>query len=127
MILDSSFYTFLELRLKLKKYLDEVYNKLAKAYTTHLNLTELMYHYGKEKGLESARTRVMLILESPIKVVATDEDLAIRSGELRTKYNFLSTVDCYIIALAEREKGTILTTDSKILEVYKDGVLLKAS
>ncbi|MBP1357001.1 MAG: hypothetical protein JZD40_00705 [Sulfolobus sp.] len=39
-----------------------------------------MYHYGKEKGLETAR--VKLILNSPIRVISTDEDKVLFSSLL---------------------------------------------
>ena len=47
-----------------------------------------------------------------------------RAGELRLKHPDLSLVDCFVIALAEREGAVIYTTDSGIGKAYKNTVVL---
>lgn len=65
-----------------------------------------------------------MILNSPIRMVSTDRDLAMRAWELKIKYRDLSLVDCFVIALAEREGAVIYTTDLGIGKVYKNSVVL---
>ena len=84
-----------------KTVLKEVYEGKSLGYTLDLNLAEFVY--GKLKGLEAAKAKLSVILNSPIKVVSTDRNLAMRAGELRLKHHDLSLVDCFVIALAERE------------------------
>ena len=61
-----------------------------------------------------AKVRLSLILNSPIKTVSTNKELAIRAGELKVKHQDLSIVDCFVIAFAEKEDAVIYTTESGI-------------
>ena len=102
----------------------EAYEGKSLGYTLDLNLAEFVYVYGKLKGLEAGKAKLSVILNSPIRVVSTDRDLAMRAGELKIKNRDLSLVDCFVIALAEREGTVIYTTDSGIGKVYKNSVVL---
>ncbi|BAK54456.1 type II toxin-antitoxin system VapC family toxin [Sulfurisphaera tokodaii] len=121
-IFDTSFFHvyFSGLNDETKETMEEVYMGKSQGYTIDLNLAEFLYTYGKLKGLEEARVRLSLILNSPIKIVSTNRELALRAGELKVKYQNLSIVDCFIVALAEKENAVVYTTDSGIERVYKN-------
>ncbi|QKR00632.1 type II toxin-antitoxin system VapC family toxin [Metallosphaera tengchongensis] len=125
-VIDTGFFFiyFSGLNDRAKELMIEIYNGSSLAMTTDLNLTEFFYNYSKIKGAEASKVKTSLILGSPIKVVPTDKDLALRAGQLKVQSSFLSIVDCYVISLAEREGAKIYTTDSGIKKVYANTVLL---
>ncbi|ADX84857.1 type II toxin-antitoxin system VapC family toxin [Saccharolobus islandicus] len=109
-----------------KKAVEEVYTGKSAGYTLDLNLAEFLYTYGKLKGIEEANVKLSLILNSPIKIVSTNKELALRAGELKVKYQNLSIVDCFIVAFAEKENAVIYSTDSEIERVYKNTIILRS-
>ncbi|WP_236749056.1 PIN domain-containing protein [Acidianus manzaensis] len=114
---------FLKKEEKYRKIINEIYSE-KEGLTLYLNLTELYYVLGRIIGKEASSTVLSLIKKSPIKILSINENLSIRAGELKLSYDFLSIVDSYLVALAEREKAKILTTDSSIAKAFKDTDLL---
>ena len=94
-LFDTGFFHvhFDELSEETKAVLKEVYEGKSLGYRLDLNLAEFVYVYGKLKGLEAAKAKLSVILNSPIRVVSTDRDLATRAGELKIKHRDLSLVD----------------------------------
>jgi predicted nucleic acid-binding protein len=127
-LFDTGFFHvyFSGLNEEAKRAVEEVYSGKSVGYTLDLNLTEFLYTYGKLKGVDAAKVRLSLILSSPIKVVSTDRELALRAGELKLKHQNLSIVDCFVVAFAERENAVIYTTDSEIKRAYKNTIILRS-
>jgi predicted nucleic acid-binding protein len=125
-ILDTGFFLvyFFDLDPGTRRVMEEIYRGSLVAYITHLNLTEFFYLYSRKKGIDSARSRVSLVQNSPVKVALLDKGSALRAGEIKVRYPFLSLVDSYLVALAERERASIITTDSGIAKVYGDTSLI---
>ncbi|MQL54731.1 type II toxin-antitoxin system VapC family toxin [Acidianus ambivalens] len=125
-LFDTGFFHvyFAGLNEEARKVMEEVYEGKSVGYTLDLNLAEFLYTYGRLKGIEEANARLSLILNSPIKIVSTNKELALRAGELKIKYQGLSIVDCFIVAFAEKENAIIYTTDSGIGKVYKNTKLV---
>lgn len=116
-LFDTGFFHvyFSGLNEEAKRAVEEVYSGKSVGYT-----------YGKLKGVDAAKARLSLILSSPIKVVSTDKELALRAGELKLKHQNLSIVDCFVVAFAERENAVIYTTDSEIKRAYKNTIILSS-
>jgi len=127
-LFDTGFFHvyFSGLNEEAKRAVEEVYSGKSVGYTLDLNLAEFLYTYGKLKGVDAAKVRLSLILSSPIKVVSTDRELALRAGELKLKHQNLSIVDCFVVAFAERENAVIYTTDSEIKRAYKNTIILRS-
>ena len=79
--------------------------------TTHLVLTELYYKTNEKHGVETARIRFAAVANSKIKVIATNDSLAMEAAQLKSRNSFLSLSDAYIAALTKEYRGTLLTTD----------------
>ena len=108
-----------------KKYIDEIYMGLAKAFMCEINIAEFLYNYAKIFGWEAALIKHHLIRNSPISIVNIDEDLTIKAAKIKLKhYTMLSLADSYLIALAKREKATIITTDKNVKEVREAPTIL---
>ncbi|BCS93731.1 hypothetical protein L3N51_02286 [Metallosphaera sp. J1] len=115
---------FLKKNEKYRKAMSEIIAS-GSGLTLYLNITELYYILGRLLDKESASVAISLIKNSSIKIVNIDEKLSISAGDLKLSYDFLSIVDCYVIALAEGERAMIYTVDSSIEKVYKDTVVIK--
>ena len=101
-----------------KRYIDDVYEGRAEAFMCEVNVAEFMYNYARVFGWSAALVRHSMLRSSPIVVVGLDEELTVEAAKLKLKYyDRLSLADCYLIALAKRNRATIITTDNAIKEV----------
>jgi len=103
-----------------RKYVDEIYKGISKAYICEVNLAEFLYNYSRVFGWEAALVKNKLLRNSPIEIVGVGEDLTLSAAKIKLKnYEKLSLADCYLVALAEKLKATILTTDPTLRNVEK--------
>ena len=112
-------------RRDVKKYIDEVYSGRAEAFMCEVNVAEFLYNYARIFGWDAALSRHTLLRNSPINIVSVDEDLTINAAKLKLKYyNVLSLADCYLIALAKKNKAKVLTTDQDVKDVNEVPTIL---
>ncbi len=98
----------------------------AKAYTTTINLTEVYYKTEEKLGSEVAVLWFNRLAHSKDLIITPiDLELAMRAGKIKAKYRrLISVVDALIIALAEREKAKLITTDERLMRVREVKVLV---
>ena len=110
-----------------KEYIYVAYEGRASVFMCEVNVAEFLYNYAKVFGWEAALVKNNLLRNSPVTIVGVDEDLTIRAAKLKLKYyDVLSLADCYLIALAKRNKATIVTTNHYIKEVNEAPTILLA-
>jgi predicted nucleic acid-binding protein len=81
-------------------------------------MAELYYKTCETLGREVADLRETSLRNSALKVVATDERLTRVAGGLKCKCRGrISLADAYVIAVAQRLRGTLVTTDHLIAEL----------
>lgn len=104
--------------LRIKEVIKKL-TKGAKVYTAVTNLTEVYYKTREKLGKETALTWFNELLYSPdINVVEIDANLALKAGEIKTKYrNLVSLADAILLALADKLKAVVLTTDTRLEEI----------
>ncbi len=101
-----------------RRYIEEAFSTKSVVMMCEINLAEFLYNYAKVFGWEAALVKNTLIRGSPIRIVGIDESMTLEAAKLKVKhYNTLSLADCYLISLARREKGVVITTDSRVKEV----------
>ena len=112
-------------RRDVKKYIDEMYSGRIEAFMCEVNVAEFLYNYARIFGWDVALSRHSLLRNSPVSIVSIDEDLTINAAKLKLKYyNILSLADCYLIALAKKNKAKVITTDQKIKDVNEVPTIL---
>jgi len=118
-VLDAGFLAlYFAGRKDVKKYIDEIYEGDSKAYICEINLAEFLYNYAQVFGWEAALVKNHLLRNSPIVIVGVNENLTLNAVKLKLKYyEKLSLADCYLAALAEKLKATVLTTDTTLKDV----------
>ncbi|MEM4774624.1 MAG: type II toxin-antitoxin system VapC family toxin [Sulfolobaceae archaeon] len=97
-----------------KKYFEEMYKGRVEIYMNEVNLAEFLHLYISRKGKDIALARHRYIRNSPIKIVPPDEKITETAALLKSKYNFLSLADAFLIATAKEINGVIITTDEDI-------------
>ncbi|MGC8850065.1 MAG: type II toxin-antitoxin system VapC family toxin [Candidatus Bathyarchaeia archaeon] len=103
---------------RLRSYIEEISEGLARAYLSAVNLAELYYKTVEKIGRETAETWYFRILNSNVVVVPADDKYAREAGIYKSRYGgALSLADCFAMALCAREKALLLTTDSDFNEV----------
>ena len=112
-------------REDVKRYVDEMYSRRAKGFMCEVNVAEFLYNYARVFGWDTALARHTLLRNSPISIVSVEEDLTVGAAKLKLKYyNVLSLADCYLIALAKKNKATIITTDQNVRDVNEVPTIL---
>ena len=77
-----------------------------------VNVGELLYIVGKERGLFGAQQILAMINELPLVVQYADWEAPLGAAHLKAHY-FLSYADCFAAALAQQKGGMLITGDSE--------------
>jgi len=92
-----------------EKLLKEVDEGKAKGFISSITLTEIYYLYSRRAGKEVARERVEQIRLSNLKVVAIDEEIALKAGEYKVRA--IPIADALIAASAHSVGAKVVTDD----------------
>ena len=77
-------------------------------YLYMINLGEILNMTERRRGLEKAQDIQALIENLPIEIVDAARDLILDAAHIKANYP-LSYADAFVVALAQRENGIILT------------------
>lgn len=95
-------------------YFNRIDQGQALGLITEINLTEYYYKTCQKIGKQAADTRYFLLRTSKLKTIG-DENLSRLAGLEKCKQDLdLSLADCFALALAKREKATLITTDREL-------------
>ena len=95
-----------------QKILSEIEDDKIEATISVVTLTEIYYKYSQEKTPDLARTRTeQLRYAVYLKKLEIDEEVAVKAGEFKGKYN-VSIADAFIAAAAYFEGSTIISDDA---------------
>ena len=81
-----------------------------------INLGEIAYITRRKSGPETAEVIVSAVDMLPIEVVGVDRELALGAAEIKADYP-ISYADCFVLALAKRVEGTVVTGDPEFEKV----------
>jgi predicted nucleic acid-binding protein len=88
-------------------------------FMTAVNWGEVLYAVQNARGLEK-RDEVELTLAShPIAIVEVGQELAKRAARLKAEKK-LPYLDCFVVALAEDRRATLVTCDKDFQRVDKN-------
>ena len=111
----SLFFTGGKLGEQVKPYFDAVSRKKRAGWIHETTLTEFEYKACQVLGLDVARQRIRLFLNSNWHIVSGVGIIAQQAAELKCKFpRQLSLADCYVCALGLVKKGLVLTTDARL-------------
>jgi len=104
--------------VRAKALIEDVRRGKSAGSTCETNLAELYYKTCEKMGRETARIRYLSIRRSKLTIFAPDETLSRSAGELKCKHRGkLSLVDAYVLALAQEQRSTLITSDPRISEL----------
>ena len=81
-----------------------------------INFGEVLYTTERRRGFAAAQNVQALIEDMPIKIINATRKLVLDAAHIKANYA-LSYADAFVAALAEREKGIILTGDPEFQTV----------
>ena len=87
----------------------------AEGFICSITLTEIYYIYSRRVGKEYARKRVEQIRSSNLKVIAIDDDIALKAGEYKVKA--IPIADALIAAAADSVNAKVVTDDEHFQKV----------
>ncbi|MCY0867863.1 MAG: type II toxin-antitoxin system VapC family toxin [Desulfurococcus sp.] len=106
---------------RVKNYMDRVLRGIDEGYICEVNLAEFYYKTGEILGVEVADIRYISIRNSRIKLVPVQGELTRQAAKYKIMYGRkISLADAFLIALAKKINGIVLTTDKRIKEVLED-------
>ena len=89
-----------------------------------VNLGEVYYDSLRYVGLSKAKEMLDEVLQLPLTVVwELDKPFLERVGYYKTTYR-VSYVDCFVLALAEQENATVISTDHHEFDVLEEAKVL---
>ena len=100
--------------MRVKEILDGAASGTTECYTCDTSLAELYYKTCEALGREVADLRYTSLRNSAMAVLATDERLTRTAGGLKCAHRKLALADAYVVAAAQRLRGTLVTTDHVI-------------
>jgi len=98
-----------------EKLLREVDEGRAEGFISSITLTEIYYLYARRAGVDVARKRVEQIRLSNLKVIAIDEEVALKAGEYKVKK--IPIADALIAASAHSIGAKVVTDDKHFEEL----------
>ena len=101
---------------RVKEILSQAEEGARSVYLCMINLGEILYLTERRRGLEKAQDVQALIENLPIEIVDAAHELILDAAHIKANYP-LSYADAFVVALAQRENGIILTGDPEFLAV----------
>ena len=98
-----------------ERILAEIDENEAEGFICSITLTEIYYIYSRRVGEEYARKRVEQIRSSNLKVIAIDDDIALKAGEYKVKA--IPIADALIAAAADSVNAKVVTDDEHFEKV----------
>ena len=81
-----------------------------------INMGEVLYMTERRRGLEKAQEVQALIVSLPIAIVDAARNLVLDAAHIKANYA-LPYADAFVVALAQKENGIILTGDPEFQSV----------
>ena len=81
-----------------------------------INLGEIFYIIGRERGVDAAQTIVQQIQESSIQILPVDKDFVLDAAQYKMTYP-ISYADAFAVAAAVQTKATLLTGDPELINL----------
>ena len=99
---------------RVRSFFNEIDEERAVGLISEVNLAEYYYKTCRELGKENADIRYFMLRGSKLLIV-NDEQLTRSAGLEKCRQPLdLSLPDCFALALAKREKATLLTSDNDL-------------
>jgi len=84
-----------------REIIDEIVEGNITPYTTTLNVTEALYILCRLLGLEEARRRIGLIVNSKCFEIVSSDNVSLEAAECKCMFP-VSIVDCHTLALSKK-------------------------
>lgn len=106
-----------------KKLLEKAKKKEISLYFSEINLGEIYYIAIRDWGLDKAQKLLAGIYELPVNFVLPKRENILQAGEFKSKGN-ISYADCFVLDLAEKYDGTVVTGDPEFKKFLKKDKIL---
>jgi predicted nucleic acid-binding protein len=103
-------------RARLEKVLEEAKDGRCKFLLCMINFGEVLYMTERHRGLVKAQKVQALIESLPIDLVDASRNLVLDAAHIKANHT-LSYADAFVVALAQREGGVVLTGDPEFQAV----------
>ena len=101
---------------RVKNVLIQTREKQCRLLLCMINFGEVLYMTERRRGFASAQSVQAMVENMPIEIVDVTRNLVLDAAHIKANYA-LSYADAFVVALAQREKGTVLTGDPEFSNV----------
>ncbi len=110
----------------IEELLDKAILKEVSLYVNYLVVSELYHLIGSELGMSRANEAIVTIRRWPVRLVEVNESIALAAGRLMVKES-LPIQDAVTIATAIDKKASLITSNPKLADVYRDVIVIGES
>jgi ribonuclease VapC len=103
---------------RVKELLRQAQKKQCSLQFCMINFGEVLYQTERHRGFASAQIVQAVIENLPIAIVEATRNLVLDAAHVKANHA-LSYADAFVVALAQRETGTILTGDPEFQTVQE--------
>jgi predicted nucleic acid-binding protein len=108
---------------RIKDVLSQAQKSRCRTLLCMINFGEILYMTERRRGFAAAQSVQALVENLPIEIIDASRNLVLDAAHIKATHA-LSYADAFVIALAQRESGTILTGDPEF-QVVKDQVAIE--
>lgn len=108
---------------KVREILKKLKKSGQKALLSEINLGELYYVLFRKKDQATAEEVIAGIEQLPIKLIPVTRDLILKAAGIKATKP-VSFADAFVIALAQKEKATIVTHDPEFMAIKDEVAIL---
>jgi predicted nucleic acid-binding protein len=99
---------------RVKEYFDEINDEKAIGLVAGVNLAEYYHKTCQKQGKQTADSRYFMVQGSKVRIVNDGVLTRLAGLEKCTQHLDISSAGAFALALAKRERGILLTTDSEL-------------
>jgi ribonuclease VapC len=103
-------------RAQIERVLEEAKDGRCKLLLCMINFGEVLYMTERHRGLVKAQKVQALIESLPIDLVDASRNLVLDAAHIKANHA-LSYADAFVVTLAQRERGVVLTGDPEFQAV----------
>jgi len=81
-----------------------------------INLGEILYITERRGGVAKAQDTLALLRQLPVEILPADEQAVFSAAHVKANYT-LSYADAFVVAAAQKESATVLTSDPEFQSV----------
>jgi predicted nucleic acid-binding protein len=101
---------------RIEKLLDSAEKEKCRLFLSMINLGEILYITERRGGVVKAQDALALFRQLPVQIAPVNEQVVFAAAHIKANHA-ISYADCFVVATAIQENGTVITGDPEFQSV----------